>query len=131
MANKNAQLAYTAVAPATKITPPSAGPVMTAACMPAELNAMARGNMSGGTSIGVSACCAGIWNARATPSMTDTPSSNSREAQPLDAPQPCVAATRIKATLACVTRHAATMRPRCKRSATCPATSVSSSAGKN
>ena len=45
-----------------------------AAWVPAELNAMARGSMAGGTSKGVSACCAGIWNARAMPSTTDEPS---------------------------------------------------------
>ena len=33
---------------------------MIAACIPAELKAIARGNIAGGTSTGVSACCAGV-----------------------------------------------------------------------
>ena len=49
---------------------------------------MARGSRACGTSRGVSACWAGIWKARATPSTTETPKISSRVAKP-----PCVAAT--------------------------------------
>ncbi len=49
-----------ALAPATTITPPSAGPPITAAWLPAALNAIARASMPVGTSIGSSACWAGI-----------------------------------------------------------------------
>ena len=63
---------------------------MMAACRPEALNAIARGSIGVGTSSAMSACCAGIWNARASPSSTDTPSSSSRDSQPEPAP-PCFA----------------------------------------
>ena len=44
---------------------------------------------------------------------------------------PCVAATRMSATVACATRQAAIIRPRCTRSTTCPASSVNNSEGTN
>ena len=146
--NSKLQVAYTALAPAIKITPPRAGPPITAAWMPAELKAVARGSMKAGTSRGVSACCAGIWKARAVPSAIDAPSSTSRDttgtqrnhtSQTDDAARPA-SAGRLKpwdapsnssATASWSTRQAATMRPRCTRSATCPATSVNSNAGRN
>jgi hypothetical protein len=37
--------------------------------------------MIGGTSIGVSACCAGIWKARTAPSTSDRPSKSPRESR--------------------------------------------------
>jgi hypothetical protein len=49
--------------------------------MPLELKATALCSMCCGTSCGVKACCAGIWKARATPSNTETPRINSREAK--------------------------------------------------
>ena len=99
---------------------------MTAACTPLALTATARASRVGGTSKGVSACCAGIWKARATPSTTEIPKTSPRVAYP-----PCVAATSSKATSACAAMQAAKMRPRCRRSATWPAGRVMSSAGTN
>ncbi len=87
---------------------------------------MARGSRACGTSRGVSACWAGIWKARATPSTTETPKISSRVAKP-----PCVAATSKSATAACAAMQAAKMRPRCSRSATWPAGRVITSAGTN
>ena len=65
------------------------------------------------------------------PSITDRPKSKSRPTQAPSVPQPRVADIRVKATTACSSRQAAMMRPRCKRSAACPATKVSKSAGAN
>ena len=99
---------------------------MMAAWVPAELKAMARGSMTGGTSMGVSACCAGIWKARPMPSTTDRPSSSPRDTQ-----ASWVDSSSTKPTAICSSRQLATMRARWNWSATCPATRVSSRAGRN
>ncbi len=111
-ANASTQAAYTACAPATNNTPPSAGPPMMAACVPAELNARPRASSCDGNRFGVNDCIAGIWKARAIPSATDTPSSSPRETQAASAPNPTVDATSSAATSACATMQVATMRPR-------------------
>lgn len=62
---------------------------------------------AGGSTIGVSACCVGIWNARTVPTATDTTSSISR-------PTPCAieAQTSAAALTACAAMQRATMRAR-------------------
>ena len=70
---------------------------------------MARGNSSPGTSSGVSACCAGIWNARTPPSTSDTPNSRLRES----APSAC-AASSVIATPVTTIWQTEMMRPRCR-----------------
>jgi len=64
---------------------------MIVACKPLELKASARGSSSAGTRLGVSACCAGIWNARRVPSAIDSSSSHSR------CTAPCIDAAHISA----------------------------------
>ncbi len=74
----------------------------------------------------MSDCCAGIWNALTVPSSTEVSSSRSRLAQ-----WRCAAAISNSAMAVCATMHSATMRARSNRSTTWPATSTSSSAGRN
>jgi hypothetical protein len=73
---------------------------MIAAWLPDELNAIARARMDAGTSSGVSACCAVIWNERATPSSSDTPRIRSREIQ-----RSCVASSSAAPPAAASRRH--------------------------
>ena len=65
------------------------------ASTPLELTATARASRAWGTSRGVSACCAGIWRARAKPSTIEMPKISPRVANP-----PCVAATSSRASAA-------------------------------
>ena len=99
---------------------------MMAAWLPDELKASARDRMDAGTNSGVSACCAVIWNERATPSNSDTPRIRSREIQPS-----CVAPSNASAATSCNVMASATMWRRSWRSAMWPDTKASASAGTN
>ena len=82
--------------------------------------------MDWGTSNGTSACCAGIWNAFAQPSATDSTKSSSRVATVCQ-----VAAASAAAITTCTAMQVASTLLRSTWSATWPATSVSSRAGRN
>ena len=124
--NSTALTPYTADAPATYKKPPSAGPLMMASCMPLEPSATARGSKAAGTSSAGSAWVAGIWKARVMPSTTDSARISSRPTQPWWLP-----AVSTPATAAWASTQPSTMRARWWRSATWPAGSVISSAGRN
>lgn len=124
--NSPAQVPYTVPRPAAKSSPPMAGPATIAACMPAELKAVARASMSSGTSAGTSDCEAAICSGRTAPSTTDRPNSSER-----DSPCHRLAVISTSATATCASWQAWMMRTRWKRSAAWPAGNVNASAGRN
>src|SRR5450631_4072457 len=106
--------------------PPSAGPATTATFITAELNAIARGSWCSGTSVGTIACCAGVSNARASPSSTLTPRMRSRPIQ-----CPALPHARSAAAQSITAIAALTTRRRSTRSASCPEGIVKATVGMN
>ena len=89
-----------------------AGPAMTADWVAAELLAIARAKSSRGTSDGSSAAIAGIWNARAAPTMKISAKIDASVIQPWWLPS-----ANPPAAQASTIMHACNTRRRSKRSA--------------